>query len=104
MTDGHDLVIAPPTPKTIDYPASIGIGISIIFVAVLLVVSSKFDPSHGSLTISLMVVVAFIGVVSFCMFFTVPQDDTTAAAVGGLTAAFGAVIAYWLGHRGSDPK
>jgi FtsH-binding integral membrane protein len=97
-----DLIVPPPRPKTMDYPATIGIGVSILFVAILLIVASKFDPSQGALTISLLVVVAFIGAVTFCMFFTVPQDDTTAALVGGLTAAFGAVMAFWLGRRGSS--
>lgn len=104
MTPG-DLVIPPPTPKLMDYPASLGIGLSILFTAILLVVAGRFDPTHGAFTISLLVVIAFIGVVTFCMFFTVPQDDTTAGAVGGLIAAFGAVIAFWLGRgRGDDPK
>jgi hypothetical protein len=83
----------------LDYPATMGIGISIVFVVILLIVSGKFDPTHGALTISLLIVLAFIGAVTFCLFFTVPQDDTTAGVIGGLTAAFGAVIAYWLGRN-----
>jgi FtsH-binding integral membrane protein len=102
MTD-HDLIVPPPSPKTVDYPATIGIGVAILFVALLLVIAGKFDPSHGTLTISLLIVVTFIGAVTFCMFFTVPQDETTASLVGGLTAAFGAVVAFWLNRRGSDP-
>jgi hypothetical protein len=34
--------------------------------------------------------------VIFCAFFTVPTDEITASVIGGLTAAFGAVIAFWL--------
>jgi hypothetical protein len=30
--------------------------------------------------------------------FTVPPDDITPGVVGGLTAGFGAVVAYWLGR------
>ncbi len=97
-----ELVIPPPTPKMLDYPASLGIGLSILFTAVLLLVAGKFDATGGILTISLLVVIAFIGAVTFCLFFTVPQDETTSGVVGGLTAAFGAIIAYWLGRRKGD--
>lgn len=81
-----------------DYPASVGIAFAIVFTTALLVVSSKFDPTLGVLTISLLVVVAFLGTVVFCLFFTVPNDEITSGVVGGLIAAFGAVIAHWLGR------
>ena len=87
-----DLVILPPSPKLLDYPVSIGIALEIVFVTFLLFVAGKFDPTGGVLTISLLVVLAFIAVVIFCAFFTVP----TASVIGGLTAAFGAVVAFWL--------
>lgn len=80
-----------------DYPASVGISLGIIFTALLVLVASKFDPTMGVLTISLMVVTAFIGVAIFCLFFTVPNDEITSGVIGGLIAAFGAVIAHWLG-------
>ena len=91
-----DLVIPPPSPKLLDYPASIGIALEIVFVTFLLFVASKFDPTGGVLTISLLIVLAFIAVVIFCAFFTVPTDEITASVIGGLTAAFGAVVAFWL--------
>jgi hypothetical protein len=99
-----DLVIPPPTPKLIDYPGSIGVGLIIIFTTVLLGVAGRFDPTGGTLTLSLMVTLAFIGVVVVCMFFTGPNSEVTAGVVGGLTAAFGAVIAHWLGRTKEGPK
>lgn len=98
------IVNPPPTPKIFDYPASVGVALGIAFTAILLVVSSKFDPTGGTLTISLLVVLTFIGVVTFCLFFTIPNDEITSGAVGGLVAAFGAVIAYWLGRPREPPK
>jgi uncharacterized BrkB/YihY/UPF0761 family membrane protein len=100
-----DLVIPPPSPKLMDYPSTIGIGIGVVFTTILVIVSGKFDPTHGPLTISLMVVIAFMGVATFCMFFTVPSDEITSGVIGGLTAAFGAVVAHWLGksHRNGGP-
>ena len=41
-----------------------------------------------------------LGSVAYCLIFTIPTDDITPGVVGGLTAGFGAVVAYWLGHRG----
>ncbi|HEX5211627.1 MAG TPA: hypothetical protein VFW22_07830 [Pseudolabrys sp.] len=99
-----DLVIPPPSPKMLDYPATLGLAIGIVFTAILLTVASKFDPTAGVLTISLLVVVAFMGTVTFCLFFTVPNDEVTSGVLGGLIAAFGAVVAHWLGRREGDSK
>jgi uncharacterized BrkB/YihY/UPF0761 family membrane protein len=99
-----DLIIPPPTPKMLDYPASAGVGIAIVFTTILVIVASKFDPTMGTLTISLLVVVAFLGVATFCMFFTVPNDEITSGVIGGLIAAFGAVIAHWIGRGKEPPK
>jgi hypothetical protein len=89
----------PPVPKINDYPALMGVGGAVIFTALLLVVAKWFDPTGGTLTISLMVVTAFFGVVAFSLFFNIPADDeVTPAVVGGLVAAFGAVVAFWLGR------
>lgn len=99
----NDLIIPPPTPKLFDYPVSIGLAFEILFIAILLWVAGRFDPSGGVLTISLMIVLAFIGVVIFCLYFTVPNDEATASVIGGLTAAMGAIIAYWLGPGRKGP-
>lgn len=93
-----DAVQLPPVPKLVDYPAAIGIALGIIFTTALLYVSGKFDPTHGVLTISLLVVIAFIGAVTFALFFTIPNDEITSGIIGGLIAAFGAVMAHWLGR------
>jgi uncharacterized BrkB/YihY/UPF0761 family membrane protein len=98
-----ELVIPPPTPKIMDYPASVGLIIAVVLVTCLLVVTSRFDPTGGTLTISLLVILAFISLVTFCAFFTIPTDAITDAAIGGLVAAFGAVIAHWLGRRKDPP-
>jgi hypothetical protein len=98
-----DLVVPPPVPKLMDYPASIGVSIAVILTTVLLVVVSKFDPTGGTLTISILVVLAFLGLVTFCACFTIPADEITSSAIGGLTAAFGAIIAYWLGVNKKGP-
>ena len=99
-----DIGIPPPTPKIMDYPASIGLVIAVVLVTVLLVVVSRFDATGGTLTISLLVVLSFLALVIFCAFFTVPTDEITSGAIGGLVAAFGAVVAFWLGRTNrKDP-
>jgi uncharacterized BrkB/YihY/UPF0761 family membrane protein len=98
----EELVIPPPTPRLIPYPGLIGIAAMIVFTAGLLVIIDRFDASHGILAISLIIVLAFVGVTIFCLFFTVPNDQITSGVVGGLIAAFGAVVAHFIGK--SDPK
>ena len=93
----------PPIPKLMDYPASIGLVIAVILTTVLVVVASKFDITGGTLTISLLVILSFLGLVTFCAFFTIPTDEITSGAIGGLVAAFGAVVAYWLGQNKKGP-
>jgi hypothetical protein len=97
-----DLVIPPPSPKLLDYPASVGLVIAVGLTAVLLVVAARFDPTGGTLTVSLLVILAFLSLVTYCAFFTIPTDEITSGAIGGLVAAFGAVVAYWLGRNRKD--
>lgn len=98
-----DYVNLPPTPKLLDYPASLGLGIAVVLTTILLVVTSRFDPTGGTLTISLLVVLGFLGLVTFCALFTVPTDEITSGAIGGLVAAFGAVVAFWLSRDRKGP-
>jgi len=98
-----DLVVPPPTPRIFDYPASIGLVIAAVLTVFLVIAASKFDKTGGTLTVSLLVILAFLGLVTFCALFTIPTDEITSGAIGGLVAAFGAVVAYWL-SRGRPPE
>jgi hypothetical protein len=98
----NDLVIPPPSPKLLDYPASVGLVIAVALTAALLIVAGRFDATGGTLTISLLVILAFLSLVTYCAFFTIPTDEITSGAIGGLVAAFGAVVAYWLGRNRKD--
>jgi uncharacterized membrane protein YgaE (UPF0421/DUF939 family) len=88
----------PPIPKVFDYPGTFAISIGVVLTVALLYVTLKLDPTGGTLTISLLVVLGFLATVTFVSFFSVPTDEITSAVIGGLVAAFGAVIAYWLGR------
>jgi hypothetical protein len=98
-----DFVIPPPTPKLFDYPASVGLVIAAGLTIVLVIVAGKFDRTGGTLTVSLLVILAFLGLVTFCAFFTIPTDEITSGAIGGLVAAFGAIVAYWLSKGRDNP-
>jgi hypothetical protein len=99
------LIVTPnPLPKLMDYPASIGIVIVVVLTSILLFVAGKFDPSGGTLTTSILVVLAFLSLVTYCALFTIPTDEITSGAIGGLVAGFGAVVAYWLGRDRRPPN
>jgi len=103
-----DLVNPPPIPKhTLDYPIELGLISLVILSIVLIIVSAKFDHTGGALTISLILILAFCGALAFSLDYTIPQDPTTAAIVGGLVSQFGVIIGFWLGKRppnGGTPK
>ena len=94
MDDRH-----PPDVSLFPYPVVTSIVVSVIATTILLIIAKRFDPTAGPLTVSLLVILAFIGTTVFCLFFTVPNDEVTAGVVGGLGTAFGAVVAFWLANR-----
>jgi hypothetical protein len=98
-----ELVIPPPSPKLLDYPASVGLVIAAVLTMFILWVANKFDRTGGTLTISLLVILSFLSLVTYCAFFTIPTDEITSGAIGGLVAAFGAVVTYWLGRNWKGP-
>jgi hypothetical protein len=82
----------------------IAVALAVLLTAILLVVAARFDQTKGPLTISLLITLGMLGSVAYCLIFTIPNDDITPGVVGGLTAGFGAVVAYWLGrHKDSGP-
>jgi hypothetical protein len=96
-----EVVNAPPAVGIVNYPSAVAIVVTVVFTAAILILAGKFDPTQGPLTISIMIVLGMLGATAYCLVFTVPNDDITPGVVGGLTAGFGAVIAYWLGRGAS---
>ena len=99
----NEVIQPPPIPKMFDYPGITGALGGVVGTMALLIVVGKFDPSGGILAISLLITLAFVGVVTFCLFFSIPSDDVTSGVIGGLTAAFGAVVAHWIGRQNGGP-
>lgn len=99
-----EIVNPPPIVSIVSYPAIIGVAVGVLLTSILLIVSGKFDPTQGVLTISLMITLGMLGAVAYCLIFAIPNDDITPGVVGGLTAGFGAVVAHWLGRAQSGGK
>jgi hypothetical protein len=103
IKDAVEAFNPPPSVPLTAYPSSIAVAVVVVFTCGLLVVSSKFDPTDGALTISLLITLGMLGSVAYCLIFTIPNDDITPGIVGGLTAGFGAVVAHWLGRTKEPP-
>lgn len=93
-----EVVNPPPSVSLFNYPGAITAVAVVALTAVLLFVAGRFDPTQGPLTISLMITLGMLGATAYCLIFTIPVDDITPSVVGGLTAGFGAVLAYWFGR------
>jgi hypothetical protein len=89
----------PPVVAIGNYPSLIAAVAVAVLTAMVLLASGRLDPTHGPLTISIMIVLTMIAVIAYVLVFTVPVDEITPSVVGGLTAGFGAVLAYWLGRQ-----
>ena len=100
------VIVPPPKFTYVDFPATIAIlhYCTVIGSCVLILLASRFDQTKGALTVSLLVILAFVGVLAYSVTVTVPRDETTAAVIGALTAGFGGVITYWLKNRNSEDK
>ena len=93
------VIVPPPKLNYVDYPATIAVTIAVLGTLTLVLLAGKFDRTGGPLTVSLLIILAFVGVLAYSVTVTVPRDETTAAVIGALTAGFGGVITYWLKNR-----
>ena len=93
-----EVVNPPPSVALLNYPGLTTGVFAVVFSSLLLYIAGKFDPTGGPLTISILIVLGMLGATAYCLIFTIPVDDITPGVVGGLTAGFGAVVAYWLGR------
>ena len=85
------------------YPATVTAVIVAIITIAVVAAARYCDPTRGQLTISVMLVLAFVATTFASILYAVPQIPSTEILVGALATAVGAVVAYWLGRgRGSD--
>ena len=71
------VVAPPPTPIITSFPASIAVAATVIGSVVLLLVAARYDHTGGVLTISLLIILAFLGFIAFAMLVICPErpDD-----------------------------
>ena len=96
-----EVVNAPIVTGVGNFPATIIVGSSVLMTIILLVVASKFDNTGGVLTISLLITIGLLAAITYCLIFTIPQDELTPGVIGALTMGFGGVVTYWLTRRGT---
>lgn len=73
-------------------------GVALVSMAVL-VASRHFDTTGGLLTLSLLIVLAFIAVSLVSMLYDVPQTPTTEILIGSLATSLGALMSFWMSRR-----
>ena len=101
------LVVLPHISGTIlPYSAMFGCTLAIIFSCFVIYFAGKYDKTGGPLTVSILFIVTFMGVITYCLIYTIPQDPTTATMSGALAAAVGAIVAYWFAkdHGRTDTR
>ena len=82
----------------VPYPAFLTtFGITLVS-AIVVAVAHRFDRTHGMLTLSVLITVAFIAATIASMISPVPQVATTEMLIGALATALGAIVALWLGR------
>lgn len=94
--------LLPRATQLTNYPVVVTAVLMAFFVGLLLFLSFRYDTTRGTLTISLLVVATFVGSLALALRFQIPQDPETAALIGGVIAAMGGVVTYWLTPRGKD--
>jgi hypothetical protein len=87
----------------IPYPAFVSTAGLVAITAGLVVITHYFDPTKGLVTLSMVIVVAFVAATIASMIYQIPQVASTEILIGGLATALGATVAYWMG-RGRDDK
>jgi hypothetical protein len=100
----NPFVMPNPLPRVLSYPVAVGIVMAVVVTSLLLIVSNKFDPTGGVYTISILILIAFLGELIYTSIFSVPTDEVTASIIGGLIAAVGSIVTYWLSRGREPPK
>lgn len=88
-----------PEQFPLPLPALAGAAGSLLLAMLIIWVSKQFDTTRGLLTISVMILVAFITATFASMIYQVPQVPSTEILIGALATSVGAIIAYWMSGK-----
>ena len=99
LAQGQDLGTTSFTWPAFPLPASLGTAFAALLTMLIIVVAKHFDQTGGFLTLSVMLVMAFISTTFISMIYNVPQIPTTEILVGALSTSVGAVVAFWVSRK-----
>lgn len=88
------------TWPTFPLPATLGTMAALLMAVVVLLASHRFDATGGLLTLSIMIVAAFISVTFTSMLYNIQQTPLTEILIGALSTSVGAIVAFWMSNRG----
>lgn len=80
-------------------PAFFSAALVVIVSAAIVIVARRYDPTEGLLTISILVVAAFITAAFASMIYDVKQTPSTELLLGALATSLGAIVAHWMSPR-----
>ena len=60
------------------------------------------SPQFGAFVISIVIVAAFVAVLTYAMIYGIKDNQTLSLLTGSLINAFGTVVAYWIGSSSSS--
>lgn len=67
--------------------------------------ASVLNVEFGAFVISVVITIAFIGVLSYAMIYGIKDNQTLSILTGTLVSSFTAVVQYWIGSsRSSQAK
>jgi len=101
----HSEVNFPGGWPIIPFSALVGtIIVGFLVVVVLLIAHYADRYTKGFLTISVLVMLAFIVAVFASLIYNVPTNPITEILVGALSTALGAIVAHWVGLYRAPPE
>ena len=81
------------------YPALVTAAGTAGLTMLVVIAAHYFDPSRGLLTLSVLLIIAFIAVTLASMIYSVPQTPTTEILIGGLVSSVGGIVAFWMSRN-----
>lgn len=85
---------------TFPLPATLGTVAALTMAVLVLIAARRFDTTGGLLTLSIMIVAAFISVTFTALLYDIKQTPLSEILVGAMATSIGAVIAFWMSRRG----
>ena len=90
------VIVPPPRFQFVDFPATTAVVAVSLGAIALMLLSSRFDNTAGALTISLLIILAFVGVLAYSVTVTVPEGRNYCRCYWCPYCWFRGVVTYWF--------